>query len=161
VSIRGSFPVSHEPHKREARIKGLKHGEGEDLQWQKDEDAEVPGLVQFFLNMSPKCRTIVFMNATLLNTRELSKETAKVLRDLAKTGPRVITRGGETVGILIAPSGYGIEHDIDLLARLRLGQALAKTQREAVIAGSDGISLEQIDSEIRETRTKRGKRNSR
>ena len=98
------------------------------------------------------------MTTTLLNTRELSKDTAKVLRDLPKTGPRVITRGGEAVGILIPPSGAGIEADIDLLSRLRFGQALAAIQREAVINGSDTISMEAIDAEIRASRTERKKR---
>ena len=98
------------------------------------------------------------MTRTLLNTRELSKATAKVLRDLPKTGPRVITRGGVTVGILIPPSAGGIEADIDLLSRLRFGQALATIQREAVINGSDTMSMNEIDAEIRASRTERKKR---
>ncbi|MFZ4597238.1 MAG: hypothetical protein ACOYNN_01205 [Terrimicrobiaceae bacterium] len=98
------------------------------------------------------------MTSTLLNTRELSKDTAKVLRDLPKTGPRVITRGGETVGILIPPSGGGIESDIDLLSRLRFGQALAAVQREAVLNRSDAMSGEEIDVEIRAARAQRKKR---
>ena len=98
------------------------------------------------------------MATTLLNTRELSKDTAKVLRDLPKTGPRVITRGGETVGILIPPSGGGIESDIDLLGRLRFGQALAAVQREAVLHGSNATSMEEIDAEIRASRSERKKR---
>ncbi|TSA29127.1 MAG: hypothetical protein D4R65_15625 [Verrucomicrobiaceae bacterium] len=97
------------------------------------------------------------MTSTLLNTRELSKATAKVLRDLPKTGPRVITRGGETVGILIPPSGGGIESDIDLLSRLRFGQALAAIQREAVLNGLDKLTMEEINSEIRSSRTGRKK----
>ena len=100
----------------------------------------------------------VRMTGTLLNTRELSKATAKVLRDLPKTGPRVITRGGETVGILIPPSGGGIESDIDLLSRLRFGQALAAIQREAVLNGLDAMPMEEIDAEIRASRTERKKR---
>lgn len=100
------------------------------------------------------------MTNTLLNTRELSKDTAKVLRDLPKTGPRVITRGGETVGILIPPSGGGIESDIDLLSRLRFGQALAAAQREAVLNGSDAMSSGEIDAEIRAARAQRKKRKS-
>lgn len=98
------------------------------------------------------------MKGTLLNTRELSQSTAKVLRDLPKTGPRVITRGGETVGILIPPSGAGIEGDIDLLARLRLGRALAAIQRESVVQGTDDLTMEEIDAEIRAVRKERGKR---
>jgi len=100
---------------------------------------------------------IAIMICTPLNTRELSKETAKVLRDLPKTGPRVITRGGETVGILIPPSGGGIETDIELLSRLRFGRAMAVVQREAVLSGSDKLTMEEIDAEIRATRKERKK----
>lgn len=98
------------------------------------------------------------MTVTLLNTRELSKDTAKVLRNLPKSGPRLITRGGEIVGILIPPGPCGLEGDIELLGRLRLGQALAATQREAVLNDSAGTSPAEIDSEIRAARMARRKR---
>jgi hypothetical protein len=98
------------------------------------------------------------MTATLLNTRELSKDTAKVLRNLPTSGPRVITRGNEAVGLLIPPSPCGIEADIELLGRLRLSQALAATQREAVLNESDSLTMADIDKEIRAARTIRRKR---
>jgi len=88
------------------------------------------------------------MVTSILNTRELSKDTAQVLRNLPKSGPRLITRGGEVVGILIPPSGQGIESDIDLMARLRLAQAFASSQKEAVLNGSDEMSMKEIDREI-------------
>ncbi len=62
--------------------------------------------------------------------------------------PGIITRGGEVAGILLPPSGYGIEEDIDLVSRLRLAQALAASQTEAVRKGSDKISMAEIDREI-------------
>jgi len=104
---------------------------------------------------------ITAMTTTLLNTRELSKATARVLRELPKTGSRVITRDGVIVGMLIPTSGGGIESDIDLLNRLRLGQALAATQRDAVMGGSDGTSMGEIDQEIRLSRASRKKRKAR
>lgn len=93
--------------------------------------------------------------APWLNTRELSKDTAQVLRDLPKTGPRVITRGGVTVGLLVPPSAAGLEADLDLLQRLRMGQALAASQKEAVLQGSSELSMEEIDAEIRAARKAR------
>ena len=89
------------------------------------------------------------MSPTLLNTRELSKSTARVLRDLPKTGPRVITRGNKTVGILIPAAGDRLEEDLDLLRRMELGRALGAVQREAVLHGSDRLSMAQINAEIR------------
>jgi antitoxin (DNA-binding transcriptional repressor) of toxin-antitoxin stability system len=98
------------------------------------------------------------MSPTLLNTRELSKSTARVLRDLPKTGPRVITRGNKTVGILIPAAGDRLEEDLALLRRMELGRALGAVQREAVLHGSDRLTMAQINAEIRAARKARRKR---
>ncbi len=95
------------------------------------------------------------MTTNVLNTRELSKDTAQVLRDLPRTGPRLITRGGKPAGILVPPSGRGVEFDIDLLARLRLGQAFSASQQEAVLAGTEKMTAKEIDREIRAARRER------
>jgi len=100
----------------------------------------------------------ISMTPMLLDTRELSENTAKVLRDLSKSGPRVITKGSETIGILIPSSPSGIKSDIDLLERLRLGQALAVVQRDAIMNEMTSFSTEGIDAEIRAARAARRKR---
>lgn len=97
------------------------------------------------------------MPAALLNTRELSKSTARVLRDLPKTGPRVITRGNKTVGILIPAAGDRLEEDLDLLNRMQFSRALGAVQREAVLGGADRSTMAQIDAEIRAVRKARRK----
>jgi len=107
------------------------------------------------LEFVPQLSDIVGMVTSILNTRELSKDTAQVLRDLPKSGPRLITRGGEVVGILIPPSGQGIESDIDLMARLRMAQAFAASQHEAVLNGRDELSMKEIDQEIQAARKER------
>lgn len=98
-----------------------------------------------------------FIPVSLLNTRELSKSTARVLRDLPKTGPRVITRGNKTVGILIPAAGDRLEEDLDLLNRMEFGRALGAIQREAVLRGSVRLTMAQIESEIRAARKDRRK----
>ncbi len=109
------------------------------------------------LDVVPHLSDVGFMPATLLNTRELSKSTARVLRDLPKTGPRVITRGNETVGILIPSAGDRLEEDLDLLRRMELGRALGDVQREAVLQGSDRLTMAQINAEVRAARQARRK----
>lgn len=110
------------------------------------------------LDNVPQVSDITFMNTTLLNTRELSKDTAKVLRNLPKSGPRVITRGSEAVGILIPPSPGGVEADIELIGRLRLGQALAAAQREATLNDSASVAMSEIEAEIQAVRSTRKKK---
>ena len=97
------------------------------------------------------------MKSSVINSRELSKETARVLRELPKSGPQVITRGGQVAGILIPPSGEGIEADIDIVSRLRLAQALAASQAEAVRKGTDRLSMAEIDKEVAATRRRKRK----
>lgn len=109
------------------------------------------------LEFVPRLSDIACVTATLLNTRELSKSTARVLRDLPKTGPRVITRGNKTVGILIPAAEDGLEEDLDLLRRMEFGRSLAAAQREAVLRGSDRLTMTQIDAEIRAARKSRRK----
>jgi hypothetical protein len=70
----------------------------------------------------------------------------------------VITKGSETIGILISSSPSGIKSDIDLLERLRLGQALAVVQRDAIMNETTSFSMEGIDAEIRAARAARRKR---
>ena len=98
------------------------------------------------------------MTPMLLDTRELSENTARVLRDLPKSGPRVITKGSETIGILIPSSSSGVKSDIDLLERLRLGQALAAVQRDAIMNETNSFSMQAIDAEIRAARLAKRKR---
>jgi hypothetical protein len=100
----------------------------------------------------------ISMTPMLLDARELSENTARVLRDLPKSGPRVITKGSETIGILIPPSPSGIKSDIDLLERLRLGQALEAVQRDAIMNETNSFSMQAIDAEIRAARVAKRKR---
>ena len=94
------------------------------------------------------------MPVKLLNTRELSKCTAKVLRNLPKTGPQIITQGNEPVGILLPACKGGIEEDIDLLQRIAFAKALDRVQRDAVLSGANAISMDEIDAEIDAVRAK-------
>jgi len=91
----------------------------------------------------------------MVNSRELSKDTARVLTELPEKGPCLITRNGIVAGILVPPSGQGIETDVDLLARLRMAQAFRQSQAESVLKGTDDLTMEEIDAEIRAAREER------
>ena len=52
-----------------------------------DESGKRRGVANWLLTNVPHVSDIAFVNTLLLNTRELSKDTAKVLRNLPKSGP--------------------------------------------------------------------------
>ena len=72
------------------------------------------------------------MSIAFITTRELSKQPARVLARVKKLGPQIITVNGQPTAYLVGASPLGIEADIDILRALRLRQALAAAQAEAI-----------------------------
>lgn len=56
------------------------------------------------------------------------KPHGRVMRQVKKDGPQVITQNGTLAAYLIPASGRGIEADLDALRRLLPGRALDATQ---------------------------------
>ena len=95
------------------------------------------------------------MSIAFITTRELSQQPARVLARVKKSGPQIITVNGQPTAYLVAASPFGIEADIDTLRGLRLRQALAAAQAEALRAGTAALDLAAIDAEIAATRAAR------
>ena len=95
------------------------------------------------------------MSIAFITTRELSKQPARVLARVKKSGPQIITVNGQPTAYLVAASPFGIEADIDTLRGLRLRQALAAAQAEALRAGTADLDLAAIDAAIAATRAAR------
>jgi len=95
------------------------------------------------------------MSIAFITSRELSKQPARVLARVKKSGPQIITVNGQPTAYLVPASPLGIEADIDILRGLRLRQALATAQAEALRAGTADLDMAAIDAEISATRTTR------
>lgn len=95
------------------------------------------------------------MSIAFITARELSKQPARVLARVKKSGPQIITVNGRPTAYLVPASPLGIESDIDALRGLRLRQTLATAQAEAVRAGSAGLDMNAIDAEIDAARAAR------
>ena len=92
---------------------------------------------------------------SFISTRELSKQPGRVLRQVKKDGPQVITQNGTPAAYLIPTSGRGIEADLDALRRLLLGRALDATQAEAACNGTSALTEAEIAAEIAAVRRAR------
>ncbi|MBC7367702.1 MAG: hypothetical protein H7343_12975 [Undibacterium sp.] len=88
------------------------------------------------------------MSIAFVSSRELSKQPGLVLRRLKRNGAQIITLNGVPAATLLPASGLGIEADLDLIHRVRMGQALAATQAEAARNGSDNLTMDAIDAEV-------------
>ena len=95
------------------------------------------------------------MSIAFITSRELSKQPARVLARVKKSGPQIITVNGQPTAYLVPASPLGIEADIDILRGLRLRQALATAQAESLRAGTSDLDMAAIDAEIAATRVAR------
>lgn len=92
------------------------------------------------------------MSIAFITTRELSQQPARVLARVKNSGPQIITVNGRPTAYLVGASPLGIDADIDTLRGLRLRQALAAAQAEALRAGTADPDLAAIEAEIAATR---------
>lgn len=90
-----------------------------------------------------------------LSVRDLRSDSARIWRDLPKAGEMIVTSNGRPVAILTAVSEGSIEDSIAAWRRVRATQALADIQRKSVECGTDALSMDDIDAEIRKVRRER------
>ncbi|MBI3047425.1 MAG: type II toxin-antitoxin system Phd/YefM family antitoxin [Acidobacteria bacterium] len=96
-----------------------------------------------------------------VSSRELSARPGKVLRNLRKAGPIVVTRDGEPAAILLPASARTIETDLDLARRIELSRAIDDIRQEAREKGLDKLRSRQVNAIIREVRQRRRRRGTR
>ena len=92
-----------------------------------------------------------------LTVRDLRNKSAAVWRDLAEEKEMVVTSNGRPVAILSAVSEASLEDSVRAIRQSRAMQAVAELQRESVSRGTDQITDEEIETEIRSVRRKRAR----
>jgi antitoxin (DNA-binding transcriptional repressor) of toxin-antitoxin stability system len=90
-----------------------------------------------------------------LTVRDLRNRSAAVWRDLAEEKEMVVTSNGRPVAILSAVSEASLEDSLRAMRQARAMQAVAELQRESARQGTDRITDEEIEAEIRAVRRKR------
>ena len=90
-----------------------------------------------------------------LTVRELREQTSKIWKDLPEQKEMVITRNGHPVAVLSSVTDQDLEESLEAYRRVRAQMAVTVLQKESIRSGTDGISMKEINAEIREVRKQR------
>ncbi len=83
-----------------------------------------------------------------ITIRDLRSKSAKIQRELPKEKAMVLTSNGKPIAILTVTSAERIEESLIMVRRLLAMEAVDLMQRRSVEAGTDRMSLKEINKEI-------------
>jgi len=90
-----------------------------------------------------------------LSVRDLRGKSAQIWRDLPNEHEMVITSNGRPVAVLASVDEGNVEQSLAAWRQVRAMQAIASIQKTSMQQGTDRISIEEIDAEIRQARSHR------
>jgi len=90
-----------------------------------------------------------------ISVRDLRGKSAEVWKDLPGEREVVVTSNGRPIAILSSVSESNLEESLSAIRQARAAEAVMSLQRRSVERGTDGMTMEEIDSEIRAVRGKR------
>jgi antitoxin (DNA-binding transcriptional repressor) of toxin-antitoxin stability system len=92
-----------------------------------------------------------------LSVRDLKTKSSKVWNELPDQKEMVVTSNGRPIALLSSINENNLEQVLTAFRRARATDALASIQYDSIQQGTDHISLDEINSEIRAARSKRKK----
>jgi len=90
-----------------------------------------------------------------ISIRDLRNKSAQIQKELPKEKEMVITSNGKPFAILSMVSGETLEETLMALRRARAIAAVNEMQMQSVKAGTDRMSMEEINEEIQAERKRR------
>ncbi len=90
-----------------------------------------------------------------ITVRDIRGRSGQVWSKLARERDIILTSNGKPIAILSAVSEENLEESLAAVRRARAAAAVEKMQLESVKAGTDKISLDEINAEIRMARKAR------
>ena len=90
-----------------------------------------------------------------VSIRDLRGKSAEVWKKLPGEGEMIITSNGRPIAILAAVNESNLEESLSAFRRARAIEAVASLQRRSAEQGTDNISRDEIDTEIKAVRRKR------
>ncbi len=90
-----------------------------------------------------------------VSVRDLRGKSAQVWKELPDEREMIITSNGRPIAILAAISESNLEESLTAFRQARAVEAVATLQRRSVDLGSDSITMDEVDAEIRAVRKKR------
>lgn len=92
-----------------------------------------------------------------LSVRDLKNKSSLIWKELPNQKDMVITSNGRPIAILSSITEDNLEQVLSSFRRARAMQAVNDIQHESVLKGTDKISMDEIDDEIKSVRSKRKK----
>ena len=89
-----------------------------------------------------------------ISVRDLRGRSAEVWKELPMEREVVVTSNGRPIAILSAVSESNLEESLSAIRQARAAEAVMSLQRRSVEEGTDSITMEDIDAEIRAVRKK-------
>jgi prevent-host-death family protein len=90
-----------------------------------------------------------------VSVRDLRGKSAEIWRALPGERELVITSNGRPVAILAAVDESNLEESLAAFRRARAVDAVAALQQRSVMVGTDRLSMDEIDTEIKAVRSQR------
>ena len=91
----------------------------------------------------------------LLSVRDLKTKSSQVWRELPEQKEMVITSNGRPIAILSSVNENNLEQVLSAFRQARATEAVTSIQYESVRKGTDKITLDEINNEIKAVRSKR------
>jgi antitoxin (DNA-binding transcriptional repressor) of toxin-antitoxin stability system len=92
-----------------------------------------------------------------VSVRDLRSKSAQLWKELPEEREIVITVNGRPIAILAAISESNLEESLAAFRQARAVEAVTSPQRRSIAQGTDSISLDQINAEIKAVRKKRAR----
>ena len=90
-----------------------------------------------------------------ISVRDLRGKSAEVWKDLPAEREVVVTSNGRPIAILSAVNESNLEESLSAIRQARAAEAVMSLQRRSVERGTDRITMEEIDTEIKAVRGRR------
>ena len=90
-----------------------------------------------------------------LSVRDLSGMSAHILIDLSDERELIVTSNGRPIAILASITEENLEESLSAFRRSRAVEAVVSLQRKSAEKGTDKISLDEINAEIKSVREQR------
>ncbi len=90
-----------------------------------------------------------------ISVRDLRGKSAEVWKELPAEREVVVTNNGRPIAILSSVSESNLEEALSAIRQARAGKAVMSLQRRSIEKGTDSITMEEIDAEIKAVRKKR------
>lgn len=92
-----------------------------------------------------------------VSVRELRNRSAAIWKTLAEEQDLVVTSNGKPIALLSATSDELLEESLSAVRRARAQNAVAAMQQASLRAGTDRMSMDEVDAEIQAARRERRK----